>query len=289
MKAGQLIVFFLTLYLLLGLTNYTLKGTPNGTNDFIAHYYKATEDFEHPRALEYYSPEFLEQYPPVFHFLAKPFVANEYWFYFFAVILIVLIAPALLYKLAGDFAVIIYFALSLPHMVLYNATFPSFVIMIYVLIYLLQRKNWALLLILTILSFFTHKEGVLVFGAIIVAELIEAKLKNKEFVAGLLVGVKASTPAQILMLLVNHVNFYFIWISRKSFTIFYTILFCFSFATSLFWDMRAIILAQIILCVLVAETMKTQKPSKKFWAIWVFCILFNVIDFLIGTEKFIFL
>lgn len=289
MKAGQIIVFFLTLYLLLGLANYTLKGTPNGTNDFLAHFYKTTSDFEHPKALEYYSPEFLESYPQAFHVIARPFAFNEYGLYFFAVILVCLIAPALLYKLAGDFAVITYFATSLPHMILYNATYPSFLIMIFALIYFLHRKNWRILFILTALALLTHKEGIVVFGIIILAEAIEHFIKDKKIFAGFLVGVKASTPAQAIMLFVNHTNIYFVWIARKKFTIFYTILFCAGVASALFWDMRAIILSQIVLAVLVGETLQAQKPGKFFWAMWLFSILFNLIDFLNGTEKFIFL
>jgi hypothetical protein len=173
-------------------------------------------------------------------------------------------------------------------MILYNATFPSFLIIVFVLIYLLNRKNWVLLALLTIISLFTHKEGIVVFGIVILAELAENYLKNTKFFAGLLIGVKASTPAQALMLFVNHTNIYFIWVARKAFTIFYIILFIAGICASIYWDMRAIILSQIVLCVLVGETMKTQKPTKLFWAIWLFCILFNMFDFLAGTESFIF-
>lgn len=289
LKAGQIIILFLTLYLVLGLTNYTLKGTPNGTNDFLAHYYKTTGDIENEKALEYYSPDFLEKYPQVFHILAKPFAVNEFGFYAFAVILVCLIAPALLYKIAGDFAVFIYFAISLPHMILYNATFPSFLIMIYVLIYLLNRKNWKLLIVLAMLAVVTHKHGFFIFALICFAEMAQIYFTDKKFLAGLLVGVKASTPAQVLMIFINHVNIYFVWIARKKFTIFYSILFGASVIASIFYETRTIILAQIILCVLVGETFQTTKPSKLFWVIWILILLFNFFDFFIGTEKFIFM
>lgn len=289
MKAGQLIVFFLTLYLLLGLTNYTLKGTPNRTNDFLAHYYKANGDLDNPQALEYYSEEFLEGYPQTFHIFASFFAVNQFWFYFFAVILVCLIAPALLYKCAGDFAVILYFAVSLPHMILYNATFPSFTIMLFVLIYLLQRKNWALLLLLTVLALFTHKHGFFVFALIVLAEVVDSFLVDKKFFAGLLVGGKSITTTGFISLFLNHVNLYFIWIARKKFTIFYTLVFVAGIFASVFYETRSIILSQIILCVLIGKTFQTEKPSKMFWVIWGISLLVNLIVFLWETEKFIFL
>jgi hypothetical protein len=299
-EAGQIIVFFLTIYLLLGLTNSVLFGTPNNTNDFIAHYYKTIGDYENDIAQEYYSTHFLEEYPQVFHILAKPFAINQFGFYAFAVILICLIAPALLYKLAGNFAVVIYFTLSLPHLILFNATFPSFLIMVYFLIYLLNRKNILIYLILFLLSIITHKHGAIVFFLIGLAELtnlyfiknnFEEKLQGVKYNlgAGFLIGTKFNTPTKFFNMFSNQLNIYFVWLARKKFDVFYLILLFASIYGAIFYDFRTIMLAQIIICVLVGKVFQETKPSKFFWLNVAFFMFFNFFSLLIETQRFILL
>lgn len=296
--AGQIIVFFLTFYLVFGLTNSVLLGTPNATNDFVAHYYKTINNFSNPVVQEYYSTEFLENYPQVFHLLAKPFALNQFVFYAFAIILICLIAPALIYKLAGKFGVIIYFALSLPHLVIYNATFPSFLIMIYVLIYLLNRKNISIYLLLFLLSIMTHKHGAIVFLLVGLAELtqmyfVKHNLKEKlndikyNLGTGFLVGTKFNTPTQIFNMFANHLNIYYLWIARKKIDFFYAILLFASIYGSIFYDFRTIMLAQIIVCVLVGQTLQSQNATKFFWLVTILLLLFNFLSFLVETQRFI--
>jgi hypothetical protein len=299
-EAGQIIVFFLTIYLLLGLTNSVLFHTPNNTNDFVAHYYKTIGDYENQVVSEYYSIEFLENYPQVFHILAKPFATNQFGFYAVAVILICLIAPALLFKLSGNFAVITYFALSLPHLVLYNATFPSFLIMVYFLIYLLNRKKVSIYLILFLLSLITHKHGAIVFFLIGLAELtqlyftkydLKEKLQGVKYNlgAGFLVGTKFNTPTQLFNMFSNHLNIYFVWLARKKFDVFYLIILFASIYGAIFYDFRTIMLAQIIICVLVGKVFQETKPSKFFWFNVVFFMFFNFFSLLIETQRFILL
>jgi hypothetical protein len=296
--AGQIIVFFLTFYLVFGLTNSVLLGTPNNTNDFVAHYYKTIADFSNPVVQEYYSTEFLENYPQVFHLLAQPFASNEFGFYAFAIILICLIAPALIYKLAGNFGVIIYFTLSLPHLVIYNATFPSFLIMIYVLIYLLNRKNILIYLILFLLSIITHKHGAIVLFLVGIAELtqlyfIKYNLKEKlndikyNLGTGFLVGTKFNTPTQLFNMFANHLNIYYLWIARKKIDLFYAILLFASIYGAIFYDFRTIMLAQIIVCVLVGQTLQNKKATNFFWLVTILLLLFNFLSFLVETQRFI--
>jgi hypothetical protein len=296
--AGQIIVFFLTFYLVFGLTNSVLLGTPNNTNDFVAHYYKTINDFSNPVVQEYYSTEFLENYPQGFHLLARPFASNEFGFYAFAIILICLIAPALIYKLAGNFGVIIYFTLSLPHLVIYNATFPSFLIMIYVLIYLLNRKNILIYLILFLLSIVTHKHGAIVLFLVGLAELtqlyfIKYNLKEKlngikyNLGTGFLIGTKFNTPTQLFNMFANHLNIYYLWIARKKIDLFYAILLFASIYGSIFYDFRTIMLSQIIVCVLVGQTLRNQKATKFFWVVTILLLLFNFLSFLVETQRFI--
>ena len=302
-------MFFLTFYLVFGLTNSVHLGTPNATNDFVAHYYKTIADFSNPVVQEYYSTEFLKNYPQGFHLLAKPFASNEFGFYAFAIILICLIAPALIYKLAGNFGVIIYFALSLPHLIIYNATFPSFLIMIYVLIYLLNRKNISIYLFLFLLSIITHKHGAIVLFLVGLAELtqlyfikynlkeklnnikynLKEKLNNIKYNlgTGFLVGTKFNTPTQIFNMFANHLNIYYLWIARKKIDLFYAILLFASIYGAIFYDFRTIMLAQIIVCVLVGQTLQNQKATKFFWVVTILLLLFNFLSFLVETQRFI--
>jgi hypothetical protein len=288
MKAGLLITFFLTLYVLLGVTNYTLTGTPNNTSDFIHHYYKTTGEIDNPELNGLYDPSQLQNYPDLFHSLVKPFVQNKFSLYIIAVILICLIAPALLYKLAGDFAVIIYFALSLPHMVLFNATFPSFLVFIYILIYFLNRKNWLVLFLLTILAFATHGFGLTIFAVIWGAEILSLFKAPKNFALGVLVQVMGFTPKNLLNIFLFHMNFYFIWVARKKFTLFYAIIFVVGIV-AIIRDFRVIALSQLVLCVVAGQALKEQKPSKLFWVFVVVFTILNFTNFLIETERFIFL
>lgn len=291
-------MFFLTFYLVFGLTNSVLLGTPNNTNDFVAHYYKTINDFSNPVVQEYYSTEFLENYPQGFHLLARPFASNEFGFYAFAIILICLIAPALIYKLAGNFGVIIYFALSLPHLVIYNATFPSFLIMIYVLIYLLNRKNISIYLFLFLLSIITHKHGAIVLFLVGLAELtqlyfIKYNLREKlhgikyNLGTGFLIGTKFNTPTQIFNMFANHLNIYYLWIARKKIDLFYAILLFASVYGAIFYDFRTIMLAQIIVCVLVGQTLQNKKATNFFWLVTILLLLFNFLSFLVETQRFI--
>ena len=302
-------MFFLTFYLVFGLTNSVLLGTPNNTNDFVAHYYKTINDFSNPVVQEYYSTEFLENYPQGFHLLARPFASNEFGFYAFAIILICLIAPALIYKLAGNLGVIIYFALSLPHLVIYNATFPSFLIMIYVLIYLLNRKNISIYLFLFLLSIITHKHGAIVLFLVGLAELtqlyfikynLKEKLNNIKYNlkeklndikynlgTGFLVGTKFNTPTQIFNMFANHLNIYYLWIARKKIDLFYAILLFASVYGAIFYDFRTIMLAQIIVCVLVGQTLQNKKATNFFWLVTILLLLFNFLSFLVETQRFI--
>lgn len=292
MKAGLIIVFFLTLYLLLGLTNYTQTGLPNGTNDFIFHWAIVSQDFKDPALLEVYGGvmEGFRQYPNAFHFLVRPISPNPLIFYFWAVIIIVLIAPALLYKIAGKFAVITYFALSLPHMALYSFTLPSFMILIYLLIYLNYRKNYLVFILLSLLATATHQFGIIVFALVAFAELFQKIIKKANLApAGFLNIARADSPTDIANLFLNHLNFYFIWVARKSFDTFYTTIFLFGIAGAIFRDMRIIIISQVILSITCGLALKQHKPTKKYWLLWGFLILFNTLSFVWETERFIFM
>jgi hypothetical protein len=298
LKAGQIILFFLTFYLVFGLVNSVLFGVPNNTNDFAFHYYKTIGDFENSVVQEYYSVDFFKEYPSFFHFLAKPFAFNEFGVYAFAIILICLIAPLLIFKLSGVYGVVVYFALSLPHLVIYNATFPSFLIMIYFLIYLFKRKNIQLYLFLLLLSIITHRKGmffILLIGGIeiICWVFIKYNLKEKLYGmkynlgAGFLIGNRFDNIFQIFNMFSNHLNFYYVWIVRKKIDLFYGLILLSSIYLSVVYDFRTIMLAQIIICVLVGKLFKFTKPKKFFWLITIFLFLFNFLSFLFETQRFI--
>lgn len=288
MKAGLIITFFLTFYLVFGITLFVQTGTINGTNDFIFHFHKAQGTIDAPIVSEFYSTEAVENYPSLLHLIATPFAQNELLFYTFAVLLVCLIFPTLLWKLAGDFAVIVYFALSFPHMILFNATFASFLIMIYVLLYLFKRKNVYWFVTLGALALMTHKSGAIVFGLIAIAEFIYSQKQNFNL-AGLLVGTKATSATQAINLFLNHLNLYFIWIARKNFNTFYLTLFIAGIIGAFLIDFRTVILSQTILCIAVGETIQKQKPTKIFWITTILFTVFNLFSFCLETAKFIFL
>ena len=294
MKAGLLIVFFLTLYVLLGLYNYTETGLPNGSNDFLAHWAIISNTINSPEVQNIYGDARnpLSNYPDFLHTILRPFTPNPLWLWVWAVIAICLIAPALIYKLAGDFGVVTYFALSLPHMTLYNFTFPSFTILVLLLVYLLNRKNILLFLFLAVIASQTHSVGLIVFAVVTVAELgqsIVSKTKLAFAPAGFLTIHRVQTITDVINIFLNHVNFYFIWVARKSFNTFFAIIFVAGIVGAIVREFRVVIISQIILSIVCGLALQKEKPTKKFWAMWGFLILFNTASFVWLIESFIFL
>ena len=154
-------------------------------------------------------------------------------------------------------------------------------------------------MLLLLLSIITHKHGAIVFLLVGLAELtqmyfIKYNLKEKlhgmkyNLGTGFLVGTKFGTPTQLFNMFANHLNIYYLWVVRKKIDLFYAILLFASIYGAIFYDFRTIMLAQIIVCVLVGQTLKNQKATKFFWFVTIFLLLFNFLSFLVETQRFIF-
>lgn len=286
----KLILLFIALYCLLGITNSMFFGTPNNTNDFVFHYYRANGDTTNPEFTEHYSVEGMSSYPRLFHIATSFFAQNKLLFYIAMVFLICGLMPLLIYKVAGNIAVWVYFALSLPHMVLYNATFASFLILIYFVIYL-KYRTFPALFFLTILAFFTHRWGALFFLAILIAELISSIIKKHELVfapAGVLLQNKITSFTKIISVLLHHVNFYFLYLARKSKESFYWILILIGFVGAIIIDFRIITLAQISLAIMLGNLYSNKQIPKYFYVIAIILMFFNFVWFFWQTERFLF-
>lgn len=292
----KLILVFLIIYGVFGLTNFVLFDTPNATNDFVFHYYSANGEINNPEFVEHYGSG-LEDYPEFFHVLTSPFASSKLFYYLAMVFLICGIAPFLLYKLAGSFSVWVYFALSLPHMILYNSTFASFMILIYFLSYLLfKRKTWAFVLF-GVLASFTHRWGLYFFMIILIAELIESLIKKYEWEKywklpriapiGILAQDKIFNFTKLISVFLNHMNIYFFYLARKSRDWFFIILIGVGLCGAVIIDFRILILSQISLAVVVANELEKQNPSKKFYIICVLLMILNFLSFAIETERFL--
>ena len=281
-----------------GLSNSMLFGTPNATNDFVFHYYSANGDTTNPEFVEHYG-DGIENYPNLFHILTSPFASSKLLFYLAMVVLICVIAPIILFKVAGKFAVWVYFALSLPHMILYNSTFASFLIIIYFLAYLFfKRKTWAFILFL-VLATFTHRWGVYFFAIIFVAEVIEKlirkltwekewKLPQLSLGVGVLAQDKIFSITKLISVFLNHMNIYFFYLARKSKDWFYWSLILIGLGGAFIIDFRIIILSQISLAIIVGNQLKRNNPSKRFYIICILLMILNFLSFAIETEKFLF-
>lgn len=289
---AKLALFFFVFYALFGLYLFVDRGTPNATNDFVFHYYKVLGGYDNPELFEApFAVATIEAYPDFFHEVVKPFVFNKFWLYFVAVVLVCLVAPLLLYKIAGDFAVILYFSFSLPHMVLYNATFPSFLVFIYILIYFLHRKDWVILALLTALASVTHGQGLSLFLLIWFAEIVSMffsamKFQNN-FAPAFLTAVAGLTFQNLANIFLVHLNFYFVWVARKRFEIFYLILFLVG-VVSVYKDFRVIALSQLVICVVAGGALKEQKPTKLFWLLIIIFTVLNFFNFVLGTARFLY-
>ena len=211
----KLIIIFLIIYCVFGLTNSILFDAPNNTNDFVFHYYSANGETNNPEFVEYYGSG-LEGYPETFHILTSPFASSKLLYYIAMVFLICGVAPFLLYRLVGKFSVWVYFALSLPHMILYNSTFASFMILIYFLAYLLcKKKLWAFILF-GFLASVSHRWGFYFWVVVWIAEVLEKIIikftweKNWKLPviapAGLLLQDNILSFTKVISVLLNHMN-----------------------------------------------------------------------------------
>lgn len=266
---------FFCFYGFFAFQNFNSFGTVNNSQDFFFHFNKA-------KGLEGFD------YPPLFHFISGVFSFNEIAFYFFGLTLIVFLIPFLLFHLTKSFySVLIYFCLTnLPHLMLFGSTFPQALIIIFFLLYLIEKR---LLILLTVLSVFTHKSGLFLFSAIILIELIvlfyenfKLKIDSVFLSSGFLVGSKISGIKSLIASALISVPLPLIYFSRKTFSKpFYFLIAFLGFGVALYADVRGLWLTQISLI------LNFNPPKKKTGFLLLICLycFFFLINYMISTIK----
>lgn len=279
-KVLFLCLLFFCFYFFIGLNDLNVFGKINNGQDFSFHF-TAIEDKN------------FSEYPPLYHLIFLPFVFNELSFYALNLFLILFFIPLLLFKLTKNFfSVLTYFVLTnLPHLMIFGATFPQALIIIFFLIYLNYRKNFVAFFLFLFLASITHKQGLTLFFAVGLIELIvffyeNFKLKFDQVFCsgGFLIGSQIDSFKDVFAVFTSFVPLPLIYFSRKAFfDSFYFLLICFSFLAGIFFDIRALWLAQIVL------SLNFVLPEKKkgFLLLIFFYCLFFLFNFVLPTIKMI--
>jgi len=273
-KALGLILVFLAFYSLFGAFNYLNFGVINNGQDFLAHFSQS------------------QDYLPLYNFVFQFFVFDQLVFYLANLFVILFLIPWLLLKISSSFySVAIYLmGVSLPHQLLYGATYPSAMVLVFLLVYLLYKRNLLLLVALGLLAGLTHSKGIYLFGLVFFAEMAAMAFSyRKSLATGLLlpktlIGLK--DLAQVFFSFTPLPVVYFALKNRVE--PFYLIMILFSFAATVH-EIRAIVAAQLLLCILAGRNI--EGASKKVRIGFVFFLLaqlfFYLLDFAGGTLKFI--
>lgn len=277
-KVLFLCLIFFCFYGFFALNNFNSFEKVNNSQDFFFHFNKANGTIQDI------------DYPPLFHLISGIFSFNELAFYFFGLILIVFVIPFLLFYLTKKFyVVLVYFVLTnLPHIMLSGSTFPQALIIIFFLLYLIEKR---LFIPLTVLAFFTHNSGLFLFIGIILIELIvlfyeNFKLKFDSVFSsvGYLVGSKITGIKSLTMSALISIPLPLIYFSRKAFSKpFYFLLALLGFGVALYSDVRGLWITQISL-ILNFEPPKTKKGF--LLLIFLYCFFF-LINYMISTIKVI--
>ena len=274
-----IILVFFTFYSVFGALNYLEFGTPNNSNDFYFHFFKAKGEYS-PMLETHYSLQDFQKYPSLFHVLFTPFTANTFVFYLALMVLICVLIPIIIYGINSKwFSVLLYFTVvSLPHMVIYNATYAQALVIVWLLAYILLRKKSKLFyLLFLVLAWLTHREGIILFAIVGFIELL-AMFKQKFALMVILQGVNTRAFPNLVEIFVLHLNPVVWWLllkSKKNF--FYNALIVVGFVVTWF-DSRTIFISQIGIILSI-----TQKPNKWVWLGLLIYLIIYLYSFLGAT------
>lgn len=301
-KTLILVTFFFLGFLFFGYWNYLNFGTVNNTHDFVFHWGQAkgiAKEDVYWQQLDREHTNF--DYPPLYHFLAGPFTFHQLAFYAFNLFLIFVLIPLALFFVKKNFwiAATYLMGVSLAHQMLYAATYPLALVMLFLVIYLNFRKNWALLFILGGLSYLTHSYGLGLFLLIVVWEVFDAKLdffrkiskKLRKYSVGWLTPQTLESPGALISVLLSQTPFpvfvYGIWGFVKM-DMLYFVLGWASFFLSLD-DLRALAVVQIVFCVTagVAVSERPKKVKIGFAFFLLAQLAYYLVDFGLGTINFL--
>jgi len=267
-KVSILILIFFLFYSFFGFYNLTEFGKINNSQDFNFHFNTIqNKDFSN--------------YPPLYHFVLSLIPLTAFQFYLINLILICVIIPLLLFKITKkSLNVIGYFCLtSLPHILIFGATFPHALVLVFFLIYLIEKRLFPLLIILATL---THKSGLMLFIGITGIEVLLSlwdykKIKFDSFFSVFyLLGERLDTFKNAITVLLNAVPLPLIYFSKKiidnPLLLFLSIT---ALITAITTDIRAISIIQISLLLSFQTTKKQEKLLIKLFAVYTIYYLIN--------------
>jgi len=292
-KVASIILIFFLFYFFFGFFNFWNYGTVNNTQDFVFHWGQIKRYGPGDSYWEQFDRETPDlDYPPVYHFLFSLFSFNKFSFYLANLFLIIVLIPILLFKVFRKWwAILIYFCgVSLPHQILYGATYPQALMLLYFLLYIVNRKNWELLLLLTILAYFTHSTGLLLFISIWGFELLGRFLnKNKVLLVGWMKPITLNSWREFIAIFFFQIPlpvFYFGLKKLKSG--FFAGMIVLSFIAAI-KDFRALSIAQLLFCILAGNALSDSSRKIKigFALFLLFQRIFYLMDYAGGTWKFI--
>jgi hypothetical protein len=232
-------------------------GTPNNGSDFDNHW----------NAI---NGKLIENYPSGYHSLFHYFNENKELFFAVNVVLICFVLPMLLFKFTKTWWVTItyFLATGLAHQWLSNATFPQALVFILIAVYLLNRKNWLILLLCGLLAGAIHRQGLMIFIAILAAELFEIlinKIKNKELLPGVAVLQGSTLSLKMLpCIFLLQLTLPLLILGRKIIKDYFLLFLAAVGLLMCFFDLRTISLTQFVLIIVAAQGLK-DSPHKKTW------------------------
>lgn len=282
---------FLIFYSCFGFFLYSNFGTPNNTNDFFFHYWKAKGVYSDDISWNY-SYRTFEDYPPLFHLLVSPFAENPFSFYVSSIILICVFIPALLFFISKSFWVLPFYfmGISLPHYLIFGATFPFAFTLFLLLSYFLLREKFELhaLAFFAVLALFSHHYGFELFLLMLVLEFFvffAEKIKEKVLpVFYVLLPAKINSPqffAYFFLFQISPVTSFFAF---KGFNLFY---FSVAIASFLFsgidFRVSAVLQLCFILCAVKSFTEISWKKKLLALGLMSFSFGFVLLDYVLGA------
>lgn len=274
-----LVCFLATIFYLVFSSFFFFEfGTPNNGSDFDNHWKAINGDL-------------IKGYPSGYHSLFKYFNGNKELFFGVNIILICFVLPMLLFKLTKTWLVtIIYFlATGLVHQWLFNATFPQATIFILITIYLLNRKNWLVLLLCGLLAGSIHRQGLMIFIAILGAEIFESiinKIKNKELLPEVAVLQGATINQSMLFpIFFLQLTLPLLILGRKILQNYFLLFLAIVGLLMSYLDLRTISLTQFVLIIVAAQGLKDSTHKKTWFSILLLYGTCLILIFVVETAR----
>lgn len=284
-KALILISAFFLLYLVFGAFNYLNYGIINNGQDWAFHFDRIN-GIDDGR-----------NYPSLYHYIFSYF-KDPFLFYVANLILILVLTPVILFLITEKFETLaVYFmAVPLVHMEIFGATFPQAFVILLLLLYILNRLNITLFFVLLFLATYSHSKGSILFFGILLIELAIIFFKNFKphyfvFLNPDKLSLESLGHYLMVLLPVPLLYFAFKEFQTKAHEIyaFFGALLVLSVIGS-FIDIRAVCIAQLMLCFLVGEQFFKMKGNlrKGFWLLIIVLLIWNLYDYGLGTWKLIY-